>query len=288
MAGGLGNFLPFDGLGDSDGLTACRASRVYTPCVLGVVPYGRLVLTSLRLLPSDLRREMDRRQAVAREREAFRRTGARLALSEAGPSEAQTRLREEVRRASSALEALATERRAVAQAEARDLRRVAWWVRPAVVVRAFASRVVLQDEQRRTRRALDHAHEALGRTAALGGAGLSTLASGPTGEPGPEWADRTQREVRGLGLAVWEQLRGHLFPKLPALAGMAVGWWIANTYTDSRVRSVLRTVGIGSGGTHVVSGSTYRAMSFWLPLLTAALCAYAGERLWERVVGREE
>jgi hypothetical protein len=69
---------------------------------------------------------------------------------------------------------------------------------------------------------------------------------------------------------------------------MAVGWWIANTYTDSRMRSILRTVGIGSGGTHVVSGSTYRAMSFWLPLLAAALCAYIGERLWERVVGREE
>jgi hypothetical protein len=54
------------------------------------------------------------------------------------------------------------------------------------------------------------------------------------------------------------------------------------------MRSILRTVGIGSGGTHVVSGSTYRAMSFWLPLLAAALCAYIGERLWERVVGREE
>ena len=28
-----------------------------------------------------------------------------------------------------------------------------------------------------------------------------------------------------------------------------------------------------------MSGSTYRAMSFWLPLLAAALCAYLGERL---------
>ena len=45
------------------------------------------------------------------------------------------------------------------------------------------------------------------------------------------------------------------------------------------VRSVLRSVGIGSGGTHVVSGSTYKAMSFWLPLLAAAVCAYLGERI---------
>ena len=87
---------------------------------------------------------------------------------------------------------------------------------------------------------------------------------------------------------MWEQLRSHLFPKAPALVGMAVGWWIANTYTDSRLRSALHSIGIGSGGTRVVSGSTYRAMSFWLPLLAAGLCAYVGARLWERVVGRQE
>jgi hypothetical protein len=60
---------------------------------------------------------------------------------------------------------------------------------------------------------------------------------------------------------------------------MVVGWWIATTYTDSHVRSMLRSVGIGSGGTRVVSGSTYKAMSFWMPLLAAALCAYLGERI---------
>jgi hypothetical protein len=246
------------------------------------------VLTSLKLMPSDLRREMDRRQAVAQEREAFRLAGARVALSEPGTLEVPTRLREDVRRASLALDVLAGERQAVAQAEARDLGRVSWWVRPAVVVRALASLVVLQDERRRGRQTLDEAHEALGRAAARGGGSVPERASGPIGElSSEEWADRTQREVRGFSLAIWGQLRGHLFPKLPALAGMAVGWWIANTYTDSRVRSVLRSVGIGSGGTHVVSGSTYRAMSFWLPLLAAAVCAYAGERIWERVVGRD-
>jgi hypothetical protein len=58
-----------------------------------------------------------------------------------------------------------------------------------------------------------------------------------------------------------------------------VGWWIANTYTDSRWKSLARSLGIGSGGTHVVSGETYRAMSFWLPLLAAAVCAYLGDRI---------
>jgi hypothetical protein len=58
-----------------------------------------------------------------------------------------------------------------------------------------------------------------------------------------------------------------------------VGWWVANTYTDSHLRSTLRSIGIGTGGTRVVSSSTYEAMTFWLPLLAAALCAYAGERI---------
>ncbi len=60
---------------------------------------------------------------------------------------------------------------------------------------------------------------------------------------------------------------------------MAAGWWVTNTYTDSHFRSALRSVGIGSGGTRVVSGETYRAMSFWLPILAAAVCAYLGDRL---------
>lgn len=100
----------------------------------------------------------------------------------------------------------------------------------------------------------------------------------------PAWAGVT-REAMGFGRAVFRQLRSHLLPRVPAIAGMVVGWWIANTYTDSHVRSVLHSVGIGSGGTRVVSGSAYRAMSFWVPLLAAAACAHMGERLaqwwWE-------
>ncbi|HEX6668420.1 MAG TPA: hypothetical protein VF061_02610, partial [Gemmatimonadales bacterium] len=69
--------------------------------------------------------------------------------------------------------------------------------------------------------------------------------------------------------------------------GLCVGWWIANTYTDSHLRSGLRSLGIGSGGTRVVSSSTYEAMTFWLPLLAAALCAYLGERIGAHYRGRE-
>jgi hypothetical protein len=90
-------------------------------------------------------------------------------------------------------------------------------------------------------------------------------------------------EASRFGRAFWNQLRPAILPKAPALAGLAAGWWIVNTYTDSRWKSLARSVGIGSGGTTVVSGDTYRAMRFWLPLLAAAVCAYAGERIVEGI-----
>ncbi len=103
----------------------------------------------------------------------------------------------------------------------------------------------------------------------------------------PDWTARAGTEAVGFGRAVLIQLRSHILPKAPALAGLAVGWWIANTYTDSHLRSALRSLGIGSGGTRVVSSSSYEAMTFWLPLLAAALCAYLGERLGAYYRGRK-
>jgi hypothetical protein len=97
--------------------------------------------------------------------------------------------------------------------------------------------------------------------------------------PLPAWADRARVEGKHLSGAIWTQLRSQLTPKAPALAGMAMGWWITSNYTDSHARSILRSVGIGHGGTHVVSASMYKAMQFGLPLLAAAVCAYVGQRI---------
>jgi hypothetical protein len=245
------------------------------------------VFDRLAQLPSDLRREIRRRRALTAERVAFRAAGERLAASPgAGGSEALRPWQDEIGCATDRLADIARERRAVSEAEARDLAQVSWWIRPAVATRGCTARMVLQDHRRRALLALDRAHEGLGRAAARDAEAI-TCVSATALDAARGWAGAS-REARGLAAALWHQLRSHLFPKVPALAGMAVGWWIANTYTDSRLRSMLRTVGIGSGGTHVVSGSTYRAMSFWLPLLAAALCAYAGERLWEGMVGQEQ
>ena len=243
------------------------------------------MLSRLQQVPSELRQEVLRRRALAEAREAFRLAGVRLASEEASPGEPLRAWRDEIRRALETSASIAEERRLVGEARARDLSQVAWWIHPAVALRAFASHVVLQHRRFRAMRALDSAYEALGRAAAHG---PHTLADPPGAERARDWGAQAGREVLRFTAAMWHQLRSFLFPKAPALAGMAVGWWIANTYTDSRVRSVLRSVGIGSGGTHLVSGSTYRAMTFWAPLFAAALCAYAGERIWDRLVGRED
>ena len=195
------------------------------------------------------------------------------------------------------LEGLAAERAASLDADRADYGRVASWMRPVVVARGVSTRAILRHRSAAARRVLDPQYEALGAAAArsdradtadLAGAraGLQRLLAererrlagyGDTAHPA--WARHAGVEAQGLARAIAGQLRSALVPKLPAVAGMAMGWWIANTYTDSHVRSVLRSVGIGSGGTRVVSGPTYKAMSFWLPLLAAAVCAYLGERL---------
>ena len=117
------------------------------------------------------------------------------------------------------------------------------------------------------------------------------------GNAGPAPAFRIRRtrlvraathEGRALGGAVLQQLRGKLVPRFSALAGLAAGWWVTSTYTDSHLRSVMNTVGLGRGGTHVVSGTMYKAMNFWLPILAAAICAYMGDRLARRIGQRQD
>jgi hypothetical protein len=91
------------------------------------------------------------------------------------------------------------------------------------------------------------------------------------------------KEAGALGTSILRELRGQMLPRLPALAGLAVGWWIANTFTDSSFSATLSRWGIGSGPRHAVDSGTYRALAFWLPLLAAALCSYAGSRLADAI-----
>ena len=271
------------------------------------------MLARLHAQLHEIRLDLRGRWLRYRERSALRSLGEEVARTGAGGSDALARLTAEIAEGEHRCSALAAEGRASLEADRADLRAVAVWARPAVLLRGVCTRLVLRHRQSLERRALRPRFEALGdlamksaesathtgarlrlghdvaavrgelaaatgerdrRVAQLGGRGL------------PAWTARAGTEAVGFGRAVLGQLRSHLLPKAPAVAGLAIGWWIANTYTDSHLRSVLRSVGIGSGGTRVVSSSTYEAMSFWLPLLAAALCAYLGERVRAYYTGR--
>jgi len=257
-----------------------------------------------------LRLDLHRAWLQGREQAALRRLGE--AVAESGSSfgnEQLHRLRSEIDAALSRIAAMTEESRASLEADRSDFELVAPWVRPIVAVRGLCARLVLRHRMAAIRRGLRPHYIAMGELAAtdpeywyplereitaVRARKARTFAErkqrlAPFGTTAfPAWSARALTESVGFGRAVGGQLRSHFLPKAPALAGLAVGWWIAHTYTDSHLRSALRSIGIGSGGTRVVSSSTYEAMNFWLPLLAAALCAYLGERLAAHYGGPKE
>jgi hypothetical protein len=244
----------------------------------------------------DLRRSWLRR----RERAALCRLGEACAKAEPIDGQDMRRWKQEIDAWLGRIESLTHDSRRSLEADRADLGIVAGWMTPVVILRGICTRLVLRHAKAAARRELRPRFEALGELAASRADAATPLARqvaglraelarvqaererwvAPYGGSAiPAAAARAGAEASGFGRAVARQLRSHLLPKAPALVGLAAGWWVANTYTDSHLRSALRSIGIGSGGTRVVSSSTYEAMSFWLPLLAAALCAYAGERV---------
>jgi hypothetical protein len=259
------------------------------------------MLARLQAQLHELRLDLHRAWLRGREQAALRRLGEAVAASGSTcGNERASRFQSEIDAALVRIEALTQETRASLEADRSDMETVAPWVRPAVLVRGFCARLVLRHRIAAIRHRLRPHYIALGELAAaepeywyplerevtaVRARQAGVLAErerrlAPFGATAfPAWGARVAAEGLGFGRAVGAQLRSHFLPKAPALVGLAVGWWIARTYTDSYLRSALRSIGIGSGGTRVVSSSTYEAMSFWLPLLAAALCAYLGERV---------
>jgi hypothetical protein len=99
--------------------------------------------------------------------------------------------------------------------------------------------------------------------------------------------DRLSAEARRLGEDLLAGLRAWLTPRAPALTAMALGWWITSRYTESHIRTILKSLGLSLSrrGTHLVSASTDTLLiEYGLPLLAAVLCASLGNRLgaWGR------
>ena len=235
---------------------------------------------------NDLRHSVAARRAKALEVEALRQAGRELAGS--GVTAAHDRLQPHfaiLRSHRIRQDLLSSALGNSLQADRADYVQVSPWFRPLVVLRGACDRAVLQHQLRGCRRELDLCHEALGRAArassvdGVGLAGQARRINTGDGAKRPPWPGVLAQEGHALGVALWQQLHGRLVPRASALAGLAAGWWIASTYTDSHLRSMVNAIGIGRGGTHVVSGTTYRAMGFWIPLLAAAMCAYLGDRL---------
>jgi len=225
----------------------------------------------------DLLEDARRRSAGRRERDALARAGEAVAAAierESGLDQLPAAIRELRRR----VEDLTVEIPRSLEADRTDYARVSRYLRGLVILRGLCTRAILRHERACCWRDLRPLYEELGASARK--RSVSRPARPPVTAVGVDPAPgRVAVEAKLLGKALKRQLRDRLFPRLPALVGLAAGWWVANTYTDSQWKSTLRSVGIGGGGTHVVSGEMYRLMMFGLPILSAAVCAYLGDRL---------
>lgn len=252
---------------------------------------------------SELRLDLNLRVIRRRECRALARLGA--AAAAAGPQESTEHgsLLAQIRRRTLRMDELGAALDASRKADLADFMTASRWMRPVVVLRGLCSRAVLRHQIALCRRSLTEPHQALGaaliQSRKAGAALPQDLVRGVTdarsdlhsvleersqrllpygGSALPKWFPHLRQECTALGRALWMQLRPNVLPRSPALVGLAVGWWMADTYTDSHFRSALHSLGIGQGGRRVVSGETYRLMVFWLPILAAALCAYLADR----------
>lgn len=66
---------------------------------------------------------------------------------------------------------------------------------------------------------------------------------------------------------------------MSAVAALIVGWWVASTFTTSSFRAFMAKWSLMKGGIHVVSVSSYRFLSTVLPILAAAVTAYAVSKI---------
>jgi len=238
------------------------------------------MLHGIRLRAAE-RRERDERARAGEALAAFLERDACPGVGQ--PPEAVRRLR---RRIDELDEAIAHS----LEADRADYAIVSRGVRPLVILRGMCSRAILRNQRHRSNSDLRPFYEELGATVSK--RAERVVAAEPRKSVVPAeavpvvWNGRLVDEAKLLGRALKRQLHDRLFPRLPALAGLAAGWWVANTYTDSQWKSALRSVGIGGGGTHVVSGEMYRLLVLGLPILSAAVCAYLSDRVAHYVRSR--
>jgi len=257
-----------------------------------------------RAAPRVLRARREARIATRDERRALSCLGDALAGTTVRPGTDVARALAEIAALDSALDRLGTALSASLRDDRADYSAVSAWVRPLVIGRGLAARFILRHRLRRVRRDREAACLRLGaaslREAAeipvparpLAGAALDArsriVAASQTAEsllspfgggllPGP--ALLAAREALAFARVLVREARAQFVPRVPALFGLAAGWWVASTFTDSRILATIHSLGIGSGPRVAVDGETYRFLRYALPVLAAALCSYASARL---------
>jgi len=90
--------------------------------------------------------------------------------------------------------------------------------------------------------------------------------------------NRLAAEVTEFTFFMKKQFFGQI-PSVSAIGGLAIGSWVSSTFTTSPIRAGLAQWGLVKGGRHVVSPAFYRVLSLTLPVMTAALTAYALHKL---------
>ncbi len=81
------------------------------------------------------------------------------------------------------------------------------------------------------------------------------------------------KESKEIAFHVNKQLFSQI-PGVSAIVGLLVGSWVASTFTNSPIKGYLSSWGLMKGGTHVVSTTTYRFLSVFLPIIVTAITAY--------------
>lgn len=182
------------------------------------------------------------------------------------------------------------------------------WLRWGIVLRGWIERAILRERIWRARRALRSAHAAVGQQVLAGGVTcvggtlhlpdslrlsaeaalqhhqamtdrIAKLQSEFGGQVMPAGIRWFAKAALGIGWSLGREVSSKLLPRVPALAGLAVGWWLTATFTDSHFDAVLSHLGLRHGATRVLSRSQLERLNFWLPLLAGACCSYLSSQI---------
>jgi hypothetical protein len=271
-----------------------------TPLDVGGGPWPRLV-GRLRVAPRVLQARKDVAHAIGVEQRALAALGDAIASAKEPFDPGLDSIRAEIAELDSRRDGLEAALAASLQEDRADYAAVAAWIRPLVIARGLASRSILRHRLGRLRGDREAVCLRLGTASArapmdlpagarsrIGAASSEEeLLLAPVGGfllPGP--ARVALGEARAFGQAVLREARSQLVPRVPALFGLAAGWWVTRTFTDSWLTGTLHSLGIGSGRRRVVDHGTLRILGFALPLLAAAACSYLSARLASLVRAR--